>query len=195
LGPHLEGGYPDLRNLNFFSVSCSEGNLIFLVSDGVHDNLDPYHLGVSSKDLNLKEDWSHLPLEQIEKVKSQYMLNVLEQKLNGIYDPQNVVNKLLDYSMNITEVGRKWMEENNGKKLPPDYLKYPGKMDHATVVCLKVGRNQLFQKNGSNDNLHRSWKKNSVSIESPNKILNPLIGRERPTSPASNEINIQHVSL
>jgi hypothetical protein len=31
------------------------------------------------------------------------------------------------------------MENNPGKKLPKDYVKYPGKMDHATCVAFEVG--------------------------------------------------------
>lgn len=41
----------------------------------------------------------------------------------------------------VTEVSRVFMKENPRQKLPIDYIKYPGKMDHASVICLTVGKN------------------------------------------------------
>lgn len=41
----------------------------------------------------------------------------------------------------MTEVSRVFMKENPRQKLPIDYIKYPGKMDHASVICLTVGKN------------------------------------------------------
>jgi serine/threonine protein phosphatase PrpC len=38
LGPQLDDGSPDLRNLALHSKLCSDGDIIILVSDGVHDN-------------------------------------------------------------------------------------------------------------------------------------------------------------
>lgn len=32
------------------------------------------------------------------------------------------------------------MEKNPTKKLPSDYTAFPGKLDHASCVCLRVGR-------------------------------------------------------
>ena len=37
---------PDLRNFELFSVGLNAGDLIIVVSDGVHDNFDPQMLGV-----------------------------------------------------------------------------------------------------------------------------------------------------
>jgi len=43
LGPMIgDTGEPDLRNLFINSFFCSEGDIILVVSDGIHDNLDPY---------------------------------------------------------------------------------------------------------------------------------------------------------
>ncbi len=44
LGPTLEAGAPDLRNLALFSWLCDEHDIIVLVSDGVHDNLGNIYL-------------------------------------------------------------------------------------------------------------------------------------------------------
>lgn len=53
LGPIVpeKGSEPDLGNLTVDSVIVDEGDIIFLVSDGVHDNLDPQLLGNSPMDL------------------------------------------------------------------------------------------------------------------------------------------------
>lgn len=39
LGPHLDDGSCDLRNLSVYCIECEDGDIISLVSDGVHDNL------------------------------------------------------------------------------------------------------------------------------------------------------------
>src|SRR5690554_4793031 len=41
LGPHTEVGEPDLRNLGLYCCPYAEGDLLLLVSDGIHDNFDP----------------------------------------------------------------------------------------------------------------------------------------------------------
>lgn len=38
LGPHKDGGLPDLRNLTLYCCLCKPGDVIGIVSDGVHDN-------------------------------------------------------------------------------------------------------------------------------------------------------------
>src|SRR5690606_18103380 len=45
LGPHLKGGAPDTRNLQLFWEACDDEDIIILMSDGIHDNLDPELLG------------------------------------------------------------------------------------------------------------------------------------------------------
>jgi hypothetical protein len=43
----------DFLNDPFSVVELSEGDLVFLVSDGVHDNLDPQTLGKKPNDCGL----------------------------------------------------------------------------------------------------------------------------------------------
>lgn len=38
IGPHLNDGSPDLRNLSVYYCDCEENDVIALLSDGVHDN-------------------------------------------------------------------------------------------------------------------------------------------------------------
>jgi len=53
LGPRSEDGKPDLRNLNVYFQLCKKGDLLLLVSDGVHDNFDPQQLGVQPHQLQI----------------------------------------------------------------------------------------------------------------------------------------------
>lgn len=41
LGPYVDGGQPDLRNLKSFFWPLKTGDMFFVVSDGVYDNMDP----------------------------------------------------------------------------------------------------------------------------------------------------------
>ncbi len=45
LGPYLDAGAPDVRNLRVFFELCREGDTVLLMTDGIHDNLDPKSLG------------------------------------------------------------------------------------------------------------------------------------------------------
>jgi len=53
IGPYLPGGTPDLRNLDLYFHPCSKGDIILVLSDGVHDNLDPQQLGKLPKDFQI----------------------------------------------------------------------------------------------------------------------------------------------
>lgn len=54
-------------------------------------------------------------------------------------DVKTVVDVLLQHCVNITKTSREFMEQNPKQKLPSDFKNYPGKLDHATCVCIRVG--------------------------------------------------------
>ncbi|KYQ94484.1 protein phosphatase 2C-related protein [Tieghemostelium lacteum] len=145
LGPHLDSGKPDLRNLNIFCASADAGDIIIMVSDGIHDNLDPHHLGKSphemSKEFNLSADkWSDIDSPKAMVAKTAYCASFLENLLQGTSLPSEIANRLLDHCWNTTKTSRHFLETAEKKqKLPNDYTKYPGKMDHTTAICFKVG--------------------------------------------------------
>ena len=63
IGPYLDEGRPDLRNLTLYCYPCEDADIIALVSDGVHDNLDPHMLGKSPSELGINADndsWDHV---------------------------------------------------------------------------------------------------------------------------------------
>jgi len=43
---------PDLRNLEVYYTECEEGDCVWAVSDGVHDNFDPQMFGLDPRDVD-----------------------------------------------------------------------------------------------------------------------------------------------
>lgn len=53
-------------------------------------------------------------------------------------DIEKFVTLLTKHCYDFTKASREFMETNPGKKQPADYKLFPGKMDHTTVVAIKV---------------------------------------------------------
>lgn len=163
LGPY-EGNLPDLRNLELGFYPCNTGDYIIIVSDGVHDNLDPSHLGYLPRDFDIDADaWSKVPdFEKAEDVKNKYRISLLKKIIFGeldsparkitksflsdsisdddiMPDPITIVNNLLAHCVETCSAATNWMISNPKGRLPKDYRLYPGKMDHTTCLCVKVG--------------------------------------------------------
>jgi len=148
LGPYVAEGEPDLRNLAVFYCPCSTDDIIFMVSDGVHDNIDPQQLGLNPKDIQIEaESWADaekLFADATMNAKTEYRNKLLTQQFEdlekkGTITPQNVTKMILEYCSNITSNSRKYMELYPTRKQPSDCSEYPGKMDHTTCLALKVG--------------------------------------------------------
>jgi len=173
LGPYLEYGAPDLRNLNLYCVSCEEGDMIFLVTDGVTDNLDPQHLGLGPKDLPKSlglegfETWADVPGERAHRTKEVFKLKLLEQKLAEVVEPEEITSILIDHCIKTTSSGKKWMEEHGGKRLPENYSKYPGKMDHTTCVSFVVRKrtpeSEAYSSSSSSSASPSTWRRRTTS--------------------------------
>lgn len=149
LGPHLDEGKPDLRNLNLFCASCEDGDLIIIVTDGIHDNLDPQHLGKLPKDMpkefNLSGDkWDDVDPAKAIFAKNAYITELFQSMLK-VADgepptPKDVTDRLVNHCIEVTKKSREYMENNQGRRLPEDYVEFPGKMDHTSCLCFRVGR-------------------------------------------------------
>eukprot|EP01127_Copromyxa_protea_P002954 TRINITY_DN12865_c0_g1_i1.p1 TRINITY_DN12865_c0_g1~~TRINITY_DN12865_c0_g1_i1.p1 ORF type:complete len:1760 (-),score=273.24 TRINITY_DN12865_c0_g1_i1:1-5280(-) len=146
LGPYLNGGQPDLRNLRSFFKSCKPGDLVIAVSDGVHDNLDPQHMGLQPADLkhlmpidDNVNDWEDLKPDDQEKLKSLYSCNLLSQLItdSNSDQPADIVSRLIQHAVQLTSNSRDYMEKNPTLNEPMDYTKFPGKMDHTTALVFK----------------------------------------------------------
>jgi len=140
LGPYIDGSLPDLRNFMLKHVSCEEEDLILVVSDGVHDNLDPQQLGVNARDAGLDVDnWSDANAEAAEQARSSYRVKLLGDIIRAVSrSPEHIVPEVLKHCLKTNQNAVKWMQEHKGKRLPFDYKSYPGKMDHTTCVCFKI---------------------------------------------------------
>jgi hypothetical protein len=170
IGPYLDGN-PDTRNLIITTTPVYPGDKICIVSDGVHDNLDPETLGLplefsirrnpslAQHILNLtpKESetttiefeipahyidnkaWEALPLNQGELFKTEYREFLISKFIrDGADTPAKLVAKLFDHCSETTKASRQYMEQNPSHVHPPDYVTYPGKMDHTTCIIYTV---------------------------------------------------------
>jgi hypothetical protein len=130
--------------LALFHLIVREDDLLFILSDGVHDNMDPAQLGRQPGDLTANppaKTWSELRLVDAERLKTRFrnifLRSVIQQ---ADYDPRRIVDALVTHAWRTTVASREFMEVNIGKKQPADCAKYPGKMDHATALCLRVAK-------------------------------------------------------
>ncbi|EFA76545.1 hypothetical protein PPL_10313 [Heterostelium album PN500] len=166
LGPYVANGHPDLRNLCLHFLPCQENDIIILVSDGVHDNLDPQTIGVTPRECQLPYDhWSDMETEKIQECKSKYMQEFLKKRLlnaaaiqhhqqqqllqqqqphhhvqqeEWTLTPKTIVEKLIEHCVETTRSSREFMVNSPNKPLPDDLKLYPGKMDHSTCVAFRV---------------------------------------------------------
>lgn len=154
LGPWSQNGTDDLRNLKLYYVEVEPGDLLIVVSDGIHDNFDPQHLGKTPLDFQLKfdtwEDAEKQMPKEVEEAKNLFRKTCLKDKIDDIIandpsssqhkvHPKAINKKLLNYCFTLTESSRKFMVDFPNKKLPSDFAEYPGKMDHTTAVTIRVG--------------------------------------------------------
>jgi len=176
LGPTVGGGQPDTRNLTLFFERCHENDVIMLCSDGVHDNLDPSSLGVDPEVLSPKfagKNWDEackLDYDLAASVKRNFSAQRLADLMNGKgslfttdFGPlksdaagptvskgkdlnlEEVATDITEYCLRVTQSSRDFME-NSRDKLPKDYKRYPGKMDHTTCVLVRA-RSGTFERN------------------------------------------------
>eukprot|EP01117_Protostelium_nocturnum_P014465 TRINITY_DN5504_c1_g1_i1.p1 TRINITY_DN5504_c1_g1~~TRINITY_DN5504_c1_g1_i1.p1 ORF type:complete len:456 (+),score=139.76 TRINITY_DN5504_c1_g1_i1:74-1369(+) len=149
LGPNPDGEpIPDLRNLQTYYSFCSDGDMISLVSDGVHDNFDPQMLGHTPGSLSINaESWDKVKTEdfpEVGRVKSQMwnkifndnVIQVLKQSNHPIL-PSELSHEVINYCVNLTKKSRDWMQSHPGQ-LPSDYVQFPGKLDHTTIMSAKI---------------------------------------------------------
>ncbi|KAH3766905.1 1-phosphatidylinositol 4,5-bisphosphate phosphodiesterase delta-4 [Pelomyxa schiedti] len=144
LGPYRDFLKPDMRNFRVTHAEVFTGDLLLLMSDGVHDNFEPSLLGIRPKDVD--PALADFPTwEAACKAKSEltmgiahsFMINGLTAKIRTIIDehganPEMIVNSLLEHCVATTQSSREFVEENPKQKLPSDYTMYPGKLDHTT---------------------------------------------------------------
>ncbi len=157
LGPD-ENWRADTRNMALSVTDLPKNGRYMVIhfTDGVHDNLDPRSLALSFDDVRAVgvkfevpsgiKDWDDLKHQHPQlyaKISSEYQQIVLSgivqelmQELKRAPTPQEVTDRLVDYSYRVTNNARTGAESSlqfNLKKV--DRKMYPGKPDHATVTA------------------------------------------------------------
>jgi len=146
LGPCLgKEGKPDLRNLSLHLQFCDEGDIIFICSDGVHDNLDPQLLGYPSSQFGLRGTWQKADIVDVNKVKDEWRSKFFLDQIVGAakkddITPAFIVKALMKHCRTTTKSSRDWMQVHPNERLPDDPTRFPGKMDHTTCVAFTVGK-------------------------------------------------------
>ena len=146
LGPRGDSK-PDLRNLSLFWQYCEEDDYVFIVSDGVYDNCDLRHQGYLPKDFDLPGDtWDDVDPKKVNNMNCKHVEGQLTKVIRELGDnlvPSDICVAITDFCLQITENSRQFMVNNPNSRLPKDYTKYPGKVDHTSVVCFRVGEVSL----------------------------------------------------
>ena len=125
LGPQMPGNLPDLRNFELGFFPCASGDIILLVSDGVHDNLDPALLGFAPRDVNIDSDqWSDLSPSISETAKIQFRLSLLEKIIsNQINSANNNDDNNADDNYKVTPTKRTNSNSKFQKLIPQEIVK------------------------------------------------------------------------
>jgi len=113
------------------------GDMILLMSDGVADNFDAEFNGFLPIDDGMSEaSWKDVP--DVERIKSKLCCLKMTELLRNISSCKSVAQTVLSFCKELTINSREFLENSEKEKLPDDYKKYPGKMDHATCLCVRI---------------------------------------------------------
>jgi serine/threonine protein phosphatase PrpC len=135
-GPNEAMLQPDLGNFTIHLTPCSKGDMFVLVSDGVHDNLDPESLNIDPQAVGLDyAGWPEVPLDERTRARDIYRADLVAQHIDNTRSPSDIAVNLLKWVRKVTENKRQFMESNSGKEEPAEL---PGKMDHTTAVVFRV---------------------------------------------------------
>lgn len=143
LGPTLRNGLPDLSNLGMAFAPCEEGDLFWFVTDGVYDNIDPQHDGRSPQDVgHPAPDWDSMTDEELFQLKSSCYISWFQQIFKEHQEqgatPSDLTHHVIEYCQKLTAPSREWMEQHPGMPLPDDFKTYPGKLDHTTILAVRL---------------------------------------------------------
>jgi len=161
----------------------SEGDIIFIVSDGVHDNLSPRHLGKQPSEVGLDPNasWDSLSADVKADAATKHSELLLTQILSTPtligssasststststastsnpsltsntapsscgagpgapphLTPRFITRQLLRHCISTNQNSFEFMRKHPEKRLPRDYVGFPGKMDHTTCIAMRVG--------------------------------------------------------
>ncbi|KAI5702093.1 hypothetical protein M8J75_016561 [Diaphorina citri] len=153
LGP-VDGQNPELSNLTLSMTEVERGDIVFLTSDGVSDNLDPVvgkFTGLPTVEAHQRHKLSLLRTEDLFRYG-------VSGKGPSISSARELVTLLLDFVTRLTAAKRHILEDKDlyagrdGRTLSSSEQitrrrevckklhAIPGKLDHATVAAYMVGK-------------------------------------------------------
>eukprot|EP00731_Ephydatia_muelleri_P018257 Em0011g297a len=161
------GSEPDLGNLICCFVPVSDGDIVFLTSDGVSDNFDPVIMHEGSvaptrPPEGREEAGAGLPAFNAKQRQARLLTNISEllqwTKFSfgkDQLDATDVREAIVSYVIDVTTEKRSFLEKSEKELHGPgisekekrdrersvqkECKSYPGKLDHATVAAFKVG--------------------------------------------------------
>ena len=137
------GGYlggddnPDLRNLSILYCGLDKGDSIIMMTDGVHDNFDPVHLNLDSKEFG-HENWEHFQADSVQQDVCKEKIIAKKLREEGAHSPKAIVETLMKHCIETTQSSRDFLASNPNTRLPKDYSRFPGKMDHTTCFVFDI---------------------------------------------------------
>lgn len=149
IGFTSEEKIPDLRNLCCFDIPLEDEDVVCLVSDGIHDNLDPDTLGLSPLQIDaegeLKDEkltlsggdynWNVGNPDHREKAKA-FMHAKLGEVVKDKGTPAEIGKALEEHAEQSTIDIKVAMLKGEKTMVPHHELR--GKQDHAKVIVFKV---------------------------------------------------------
>ena len=102
-----------------YSTLLEEDDIVFVVSDGVHDNFDPQQLGMSPRVFGLQyDDWKEAEAawpQPTQEAKTRHMLSTMTELLLSKQQPVTpllITESLLEHAQIVTDVTRRFLEDN-----------------------------------------------------------------------------------
>merc|ERR1711982_178116 len=92
------------------------------------------------------ETWDDVDQRKVTNLNCKHVEDQMTKVLQTLGDdisPDKICVALTDFCLEITENSRQFMVGNPNSRLPKDYSKYPGKVDHTSVICFCVGEVSL----------------------------------------------------
>jgi len=143
LGPCLEGSFPDLTNLRLYYYPCEEDDILLFATMGIHANFHPQQLGKSPSHLNIQaSEWKEIATnEKGKETLNKFIcdgLNKVLAKNNEETKLSEMLTRLGNHVVNLTQPIRDFMEKND---VTPDKLNletHPALLDHCTALTFPV---------------------------------------------------------
>lgn len=105
--------------------------------------MDPIVLGLDPIDLGLEyDDWDKVPKDIQHGAIHQFMTKKLQNLIHECQytTPTLVCKSIINHTRSVVETSKQFLEQNPDDSLiGTNYKDFPGKMDHTTCICMKVG--------------------------------------------------------